>query len=558
MVHLPVLATDLDGARRFARAICRALGFLADVDRAEATVATAIVVRLGADGEECVAVHHPRDLRPLCVTRPISPRFHPCHRFTTRGNYMRKTSAPIRRGGVGALLGAVALLAGALLLVSGSPALAVSTISINPGNVPTTAAGFDDHECDADLGGGPFTNQDVWVFVLPDRATSGVFQSLTLTFSTPGGTVTETIPGPNSAIVNNLGDSKAWIRTTAGWTLTGGIAVISGTARFFDLTHTCPASNPEANPKLALTKTGTPTSGLQAGDKVTYTYTVANQSTGTSSPITNITVTDDTVAGITCQSTSLAPGASTTCTGTYTVTKADVAAGKIVNTAQAIGRFGEQTVPSNKATFTVTTQEAQASLSIDKKARVESDCKNKCENDGFAAKGDKIFYTYRVTNTGTVTITNVAVNDPTAGTVVCNHTTLAPGTSTDCHAVNPYVVTWEDVKEGKVVNTARATGKFDGRNVVSDPVTVTVCIRDGKFDHRKDGKDDKDCKDWQNGKDWQNSENGKDCKGGWDGKHLPVTGGDSAQTLGVGGGLLAAGGLLIGLSRLRRKVRIQL
>ncbi|MFE9200774.1 hypothetical protein [Micromonospora sp. NPDC006431] len=40
VVHLPVLATDLDGARRFARSICRALGFLADVDRAGATVST--------------------------------------------------------------------------------------------------------------------------------------------------------------------------------------------------------------------------------------------------------------------------------------------------------------------------------------------------------------------------------------------------------------------------------------------------------------------------------------------------------------------------------------
>ncbi|MEU7713437.1 hypothetical protein AB0B03_15930 [Micromonospora chalcea] len=38
VVHLPVLAADLDGARGFARAICRALGFLADVERAGATV----------------------------------------------------------------------------------------------------------------------------------------------------------------------------------------------------------------------------------------------------------------------------------------------------------------------------------------------------------------------------------------------------------------------------------------------------------------------------------------------------------------------------------------
>jgi hypothetical protein len=38
VVHLPVFAVDLPGALRFARAITRALSFLADVDRAETTV----------------------------------------------------------------------------------------------------------------------------------------------------------------------------------------------------------------------------------------------------------------------------------------------------------------------------------------------------------------------------------------------------------------------------------------------------------------------------------------------------------------------------------------
>lgn len=37
-VHLPVLATDLGAAKRFARAITRALGFLPDVDPGETTV----------------------------------------------------------------------------------------------------------------------------------------------------------------------------------------------------------------------------------------------------------------------------------------------------------------------------------------------------------------------------------------------------------------------------------------------------------------------------------------------------------------------------------------
>ncbi|WP_405116192.1 LPXTG cell wall anchor domain-containing protein [Micromonospora sp. NBC_01405] len=469
---------------------------------------------------------------------------------------MSKTSSPRIRAGIRVRLAAFTLLAGALLLAAGSPAVAASTIDINPGNVPTTAAQFTQN-CDPNLGGGPFPNEDVWVFNLPGNPqTSGNFQSVTATFSTPSGTVTRTIPtDPNSAIVNGMGTSKAWIRLPAGWTLTGATAVISGSADFFVLTHTC-AAKPPVDLKLGLAKTGTPATGVQAGDKITYTYTVTNQSTGTTYPIHDITVTDDTVTGITCQATSLTPGASTTCTGTYTVTKTDVTNGKIVNIAQATGAVRGQTVTSDEVTFTVTTEPVppkQVSLSIDKKARVESDCRKKCENDGFAAKGDKIFYTYRVTNTGTVAITDVAVDDPKAGLVVCNNTTLAPGTSTDCHAVKPHVVTQADVKAGKVVNTARATGKFYRKTVVSDPVTVTVCIRDGKFDHRHDGKDHEHGKNDEHGKD---HEHGKDDKGK-DEQELPVTGDSSAGVLSLGGGLLAAGALLLGASRIRRRAGIQ-
>ncbi|WP_406079673.1 LPXTG cell wall anchor domain-containing protein [Micromonospora sp. NBC_00858] len=343
-----------------------------------------------------------------------------------------------------------------------------------------------------------------------------------------------------------MSETSASRRRVGIRTRLGAFALLAGALLLTAGSPAVAAPEPQVYPKLELIKTGTPATGLQAGDKVTYTYTVKNQSTGTHYPITNITVTDDTVTGITCKDTKqsateiehgleLAPGESATCTGKYTVTRADVKAGKVVNTATATGLFRKEKVTSNKAEFTVTTKakRVQASLSIDKKARIESDCRKKCENDGFASKGDKIFYTYRVTNTGTETIKNVAVDDKTAGPVACKNTWLAPGTSTDCHAVHPHVVTWADVKAGKVVNTARATGTFYDKKIVSDPATVTVCIRDGKFDHRHDGKD---------------------------GKHdqeLPVTGDNTTNILSLGGGLLAAGGLLLGASRLRRMVRIQ-
>jgi hypothetical protein len=153
-------------------------------------------------------------------------------------------------------------------LASATPAWAVDNISINPGNVPTTAAGFSSKECDPNLGGGPFPGQDVWVFVLPNPNVQGTFLSLHLNFSTPTGPVTRDIPAdPNSGIVNGMGTSKAFIRTPAGWTLTDATttAMISGTGApnnpHFNLTHTCPTGfvPPTVPP------TGAPTGAPNAG-----------------------------------------------------------------------------------------------------------------------------------------------------------------------------------------------------------------------------------------------------------------------------------------------------
>lgn len=131
---------------------------------------------------------------------------------------------------------AAAAFAGGLLLLAATPAHALTTIPINPGNVPTTAADFGTHEC-SQTGSSP--DLDGWVFVLPGN--KGTFVSVTATFATPGGTVQLTIPTDGGAIGGN-GSRKAWITTPAGWTLTGATAVIDGQSNgFFVLTHTCPA-----------------------------------------------------------------------------------------------------------------------------------------------------------------------------------------------------------------------------------------------------------------------------------------------------------------------------
>src|SRR5688572_18409272 len=96
-----------------------------------------------------------------------------------------------------------------------------TAISINSGNVPTTAAEFENQLCDPNQGGGPYAGQDVWVFVLPgNHATTGDFVSLELYFDTNGdGTAdtTKLIPGDGGTILGGgPSTSKAYIALPAG------------------------------------------------------------------------------------------------------------------------------------------------------------------------------------------------------------------------------------------------------------------------------------------------------------------------------------------------------
>jgi LPXTG-motif cell wall-anchored protein len=128
------------------------------------------------------------------------------------------------------------------------------TIDINPGNVPTTAAGFSGHSCD--IGGGPFANHDVWVFVLPGN--TGDWVSLTATFNNGGPDIVDTITkaaNPNNFTTN--GTPKAFLVEPAGYTLTGASAVVTDDAASktdkFNLTHTCPASETAPPPTSSIT-----------------------------------------------------------------------------------------------------------------------------------------------------------------------------------------------------------------------------------------------------------------------------------------------------------------
>ena len=86
----------------------------------------------------------------------------------------------------------------------------------------------------------------------------------------------------------------------------------------------------------------------------------------------------------------------------------------------------------------------------------------------YSAEGDVITYSYLVTNTGNITLTNLSLADNKT-TVSCPATTLAIGTHFTCTAT--YTITNDDVLAGSVKNTVSATA-----NQLPEPVTDSATV----------------------------------------------------------------------------------
>lgn len=76
--------------------------------------------------------------------------------------------------------------------------------------------------------------------------------------------------------------------------------------------------------------------------------------------------------------------------------------------------------------------------------------------------GEIIDYSFLVSNTGNVSLSNITVTDPLPGLspIACPGDTLAPGAEMTCTAT--YTVTQEDVDAGMIENTATVTGQPPG------------------------------------------------------------------------------------------------
>ena len=96
------------------------------------------------------------------------------------------------------------------------------------------------------------------------------------------------------------------------------------------------------------------------------------------------------------------------------------------------------------------------------------------DDDGTAgvSAGDTISYTFTVTNTGNVTLTNVTLADTVGGVTISGGpiASLAPGVSDNTTFTGSYTITQADIDAGTFTNTATATGQCTAAACpVSDP-----------------------------------------------------------------------------------------
>ena len=201
---------------------------------------------------------------------------------------------------------------------------------------------------------------------------------------------------------------------------------------------------------IQLTKSVSPTSIANAtpGTTVTYTFTIKN--TGTNN-LSQITLTDNKIGSTftTPPATTLAVGATTTATATYALTQADITAGHVDNTANVSGKnaIGGTVTDEDDATVTVS---GSSSIKLVKTVSPQTFTD--------PHPGDEAVYTFTITNTGSMQLTNVKVTDPVlGGTITPLQTTLAPGASTT--ATKRYALTQADIDAGVKDNTATATGR---------------------------------------------------------------------------------------------------
>jgi gliding motility-associated-like protein/uncharacterized repeat protein (TIGR01451 family) len=249
-----------------------------------------------------------------------------------------------------------------------------------------------------------------------------------------------------------------------------------------------------AAPSIELVKIATLSGTGTVGSIITFTFTITN--TG-NVPLNTIEI-DDPLLSVTAIT---IPGildvsAVTTITRTYTISQSDIDAGSVINTATASGfdpnskkRVSDVSDNGNpndgNDNPTIIKLSQSPSIAVITTAVFDDN-----NGDGFAQAGETVTYSFTITNTGNVTLTNILIPNNSLGIVITGGPiSLGVGQSDTTTFTATYVLTQADIILGIVTNQATVVGtspsgvvvqdKSDDLNISSDNPTVlsiTGCV----------------------------------------------------------------------------------
>lgn len=289
----------------------------------------------------------------------------------------------------------------------------------------------------------------------------------------PGGTVTCTTDEPYVVTDEDVEAGSVDNSATATGTPPGTDTPIGSPPS----ETTTPTEAPD--PAIEVVKSATPSGPetFTVGQEITYNFEVTN--TG-NVPLSDVTVDETEFSGTgdapvaTCPAdVVLAPGDSLTCTASYTLTQEDVDSGEVTNTATATGTPpGDEPPPESPPSTVVVPTPPAPGIEVVKTSDTEE----------ISEVGQEVTYSFAVTNTGNVTLTDVEIDDSdfsgsgelSAIDCPAEAASLAPGASVTCTA--SYVVTQADLDSAELTNTATATGTPPGDTPPPDSPPSTIEI----------------------------------------------------------------------------------
>jgi uncharacterized repeat protein (TIGR01451 family) len=291
-----------------------------------------------------------------------------------------------------------------------------------------------------------------------------------------GVTVTDPLTGTNCS-VGTLAPGQTDNHCTATYTLLQSDVDLGSRSNTATATGNPPQGDPvsdddtatvplPAAPALQLSKTTQSAPFDHPGQELDYTYTLTN--TGNVTLGGPFAIQDDRSTDAACPASpsSIAPGDSISCTGTYHVTQDDIDAGSVTNHATGTANFQNGTVTSNEDEATVQAIQTP-SVSLTKTATETT----------YTHVGDVLHYTYKLKNTGNVTLSNPSVTDTNTDAPVTlsngnNNGKLNVGETWTFTAT--HTVTQADLDNGAVTNDATGHTTFGGSPVDSAPQSVTI------------------------------------------------------------------------------------